>query len=155
MHLCLLSHIYEQFLLKPTLSKSMILRVKNIFEPNVLKEVIKIIFISSSPFSLLIINVNILSNLKKEWCTFGRKKTTPLYVFSPFNPFTKKNSSKPMKWLQTISDVGALLATSIRSLFSLMYQNFTSIYLDFIFYMNPLCITINDGNMLILSFLLF
>jgi len=40
----------------------------------VLKWVIKIIFINSSRFALLIINVKILSNLKKEWCTFGRKK---------------------------------------------------------------------------------
>jgi len=40
----------------------------------VLKWVIKTIFINSSPFPLLIINVKILSNLKKEWCTFGRKK---------------------------------------------------------------------------------
>jgi hypothetical protein len=32
------------------------------------------IFISSSPFSLLIVNVKILSNFQKEWCTFGRKK---------------------------------------------------------------------------------
>jgi hypothetical protein len=31
-------------------------------------------FISSSPFSLLIINAKILSNFQKEWCTFGRKK---------------------------------------------------------------------------------
>jgi hypothetical protein len=35
---------------------------------------IKIIFISSSPFAFLIINVKILSNFQKEWCTFGRKK---------------------------------------------------------------------------------
>jgi hypothetical protein len=40
----------------------------------VLKWVIKIILISSSPFALLIINVKILSNFQKEWCTFGRKK---------------------------------------------------------------------------------
>ncbi len=38
------------------------------------KWVIKIIFISSSPFALLITNVKILSNFQKEWCTFGRKK---------------------------------------------------------------------------------
>ncbi len=37
------------------------------------KWVIKIIFISSSPFALLIINVKILSNFQKDWCTFGRK----------------------------------------------------------------------------------
>jgi len=30
--------------------------------------------INSSPFAFLIINVKILSNFQKEWCTFGRKK---------------------------------------------------------------------------------
>jgi hypothetical protein len=40
----------------------------------VLKWVIKIIFISSSPFAFLIINATILSSFQKEWCTFGRKK---------------------------------------------------------------------------------
>jgi hypothetical protein len=40
----------------------------------VLKSITKIIFISSSPFSLLIINVKILSNFQKQWCTFARKK---------------------------------------------------------------------------------
>jgi hypothetical protein len=29
---------------------------------------------SSSPFTLLIIDVKILSNFQKEWCTFGRKE---------------------------------------------------------------------------------
>jgi hypothetical protein len=40
----------------------------------VFKCVIKIVLISSKPFSLLIFNVRILSNFQKEWCTFGRKK---------------------------------------------------------------------------------
>jgi hypothetical protein len=40
----------------------------------VLKWVIETIFINSSPFALLIINVKILSNFQKECCTFGRKK---------------------------------------------------------------------------------
>jgi hypothetical protein len=31
-------------------------------------------FISSSPFALLIINVKILFNFYKEWCTFDKKK---------------------------------------------------------------------------------
>jgi hypothetical protein len=39
----------------------------------VLKWVIKTIFISLSPFALLIINVKILSNFQKEWRTFGKK----------------------------------------------------------------------------------
>jgi len=30
-------------------------------------------FIISNPFALLIINVKIMSNLKKEWCTFGKE----------------------------------------------------------------------------------
>jgi len=34
----------------------------------------KTIFISSSPFAFLIINVKIFSNFQKEWCTFGKKK---------------------------------------------------------------------------------
>jgi hypothetical protein len=34
----------------------------------------KIIFINSSPFAFLVINVKILFNFQKEWCTFGRKK---------------------------------------------------------------------------------
>jgi hypothetical protein len=31
--------------------------------------------ISSNPFAFLIINVKILSNFQKEWCTFGKKKS--------------------------------------------------------------------------------
>jgi len=34
----------------------------------------KKIIINSSVFALLIINVKILSNFQKKWCTFGRKK---------------------------------------------------------------------------------
>ncbi len=63
-----------KFFVKATFSKSIIFRLKNIFESNVLKFVINIIFISSSPFALLIINVKILSNFQNEWCTFARKK---------------------------------------------------------------------------------
>ncbi len=80
----ILYHVYYTFmpsityiwttLVKATLSKSIIFRVKSTFEPNVLKWVIKTIFISSNPFVILIINVKILSNFQKEWCTFGRKK---------------------------------------------------------------------------------
>jgi hypothetical protein len=44
------------------------------FETNVFESVIKNNFISSRFFALLIINVKILSNLKKERCTFGKKK---------------------------------------------------------------------------------
>jgi hypothetical protein len=40
----------------------------------VFKWVIKTNFINSNLFALLIINVKILSNFQKEWCTFGKKK---------------------------------------------------------------------------------
>jgi len=40
----------------------------------VLKLIIKVIFINSSPFALLIINVKIVFNFQKEWCTFGKEK---------------------------------------------------------------------------------
>jgi hypothetical protein len=80
----ILYHVYYAFMpsityiwtifVKVTLSKSIIFRVKCTFEPNVLKLVIKKRIISSSHFSLLTINVRILSNFQKEWCTFGRKK---------------------------------------------------------------------------------
>jgi hypothetical protein len=51
---------------KSTFSKSIIFKVKNTFELNVLKWIIKIIFISSSPFALLILNVKILTNFQKN-----------------------------------------------------------------------------------------
>jgi hypothetical protein len=41
----------------------------------VFKWVIKTIFINSSSFAFLLINVKILSNFQKEWCTISRKKT--------------------------------------------------------------------------------
>ncbi len=66
-----ITHIRVTFV-KTTLSKSIIFRVKNIFEPNVFKWVIKRNLISSSPCSLLIINVKILFNFQKKWCTFGK-----------------------------------------------------------------------------------
>jgi hypothetical protein len=72
MHSCPLSHIYEQFLLKPHFH--IIFRVKNNFEPNVFKWVIKKKIVNSSLFALLIINIKILSNFQQEWCTFGFKK---------------------------------------------------------------------------------
>jgi hypothetical protein len=51
---------------KGTFSKYIISKVKSTFEPNVLKRVIKIIFIGSSHFAFVIINVKILSNFQKE-----------------------------------------------------------------------------------------
>jgi hypothetical protein len=65
--------IYMNNFVKATFSKSLILRAKNTFEPNVFKWVIKIIFITSNHFAFLIINVQILSNFQKEWCTFSKK----------------------------------------------------------------------------------
>jgi hypothetical protein len=41
----------------------------------------------SSLFALLIINVKILSNFQKEWCTFGRKKTFEKKKECPFSRF--------------------------------------------------------------------
>ncbi len=67
-----ITYIYEQLFIKATFSKSIIFRIKNAFD-QMLKWVIKIIFISLSHFALLIINVKILSNFQKEWCTFGKK----------------------------------------------------------------------------------
>jgi hypothetical protein len=37
-------------------------------------ELLKKKIISSNPFALKIINVKILFNFQKEWCTLGRKK---------------------------------------------------------------------------------
>jgi hypothetical protein len=73
MHSCPLSHKYEQLFVEATFSKSIIFRVKNTFEQNVFKLVIRKNSISSSPFALLIINVKILSKFDKEWYTFGKK----------------------------------------------------------------------------------
>ncbi len=80
----ILYHVYYAFMpfityiwttfVKATFSKSIIFKVKNTFEPNVFKWIIKVVFITSSLFSLLIINVKILSNFQKEWCTFDFKK---------------------------------------------------------------------------------
>ncbi len=74
MHWCPLSHKYEQLLLSPHFQNPYFFRVKSTFELVVIKSIIKIIFISSSPFALLVINVKILSNFQKQWCTFVRKK---------------------------------------------------------------------------------
>jgi len=43
-------------------------------KPNMFKLVIEIIFISSSPFVLLIINFNFFFNFKKEWHTFDKEE---------------------------------------------------------------------------------
>ncbi len=65
-------------------------KVKSTFEPNVLKWVIKTLFINLNPFAFLIISVKILFNFQKELCTFGRKmdveknKDCPLSNFECF-----------------------------------------------------------------------
>jgi hypothetical protein len=74
MHSWPLSHKYEQFFVKITFPKSMILKVNNTFEPNVLKLAMKLIFVSSSPFAFLIINFWIHFKKNLKWCIFGRKK---------------------------------------------------------------------------------
>jgi hypothetical protein len=73
MHSCPLSDKYEQFLLKH-IFKIQIFRVQNTFEPNVLKWGMKIIFINSSPFDLLVINVKISSIFKKNGADLVKKK---------------------------------------------------------------------------------
>ncbi len=57
MHSHPLSHKYEQLLFKATFLKSIIFNIKSTFEPNVLKLVMKTIFINSNHFALLITNV--------------------------------------------------------------------------------------------------
>ncbi len=92
----ILYHVYYAFMpsityiwtifVNVTFSKSIIFR-ECTFEPYVFKLVIKTIFISSSPFALLIINVKILSNFQKEWCTFGEKRTFETNKDYPFLKF--------------------------------------------------------------------
>ncbi len=68
-----ITYIWTTFV-KVTFSKSINFKFKSTFELNVFNWVIKTTFINSSPFALLMINVKILSNFQKAWCTFGRKK---------------------------------------------------------------------------------
>jgi hypothetical protein len=68
-----LSHIYEQFLLKPHFQIHNFQGQKH-FWTKCAKMGYKKKFISSSLFVFLIVNVKILFNFQKEWCTFGRKK---------------------------------------------------------------------------------
>jgi hypothetical protein len=74
-------HIIWTIFIKVTFSKSIIFKVKNMFESNVFKLVIKIIFINSNPFTFLIINVKILSNVQKELCTFNREEKNFEFFF--------------------------------------------------------------------------
>jgi hypothetical protein len=48
--------------------------IKNTFEINVFKCVLKWIWPTSSAFVFLIINIKILSNFENEWCTFDNEK---------------------------------------------------------------------------------
>ncbi len=71
---------------KATFSKVIIFKVESTFKPNVFKWIIKISFINSSPFALLIINVKIFLNFQNEWCTFdffkkGHLKKTKIVHF--------------------------------------------------------------------------
>ncbi len=51
------------------------------------KWVIKTIFISSSFFAILIINVKILFNFQKDWCTFGKNRMFEKNKDYPFSKF--------------------------------------------------------------------
>jgi hypothetical protein len=81
-------YIWTTFV-KATFSKSINFKIKNMFKTNVLKSIIKKKFISSNPFVLLII----ISNLKKERCTFAIKKKVfeknKDYSFSKFECFNE------------------------------------------------------------------
>jgi hypothetical protein len=59
---------------KDTFSKFIIFRVKYKFETNMFKCVLKWILSISSAFFFIVTNDKILLNLKKEWCTFDKKK---------------------------------------------------------------------------------
>jgi hypothetical protein len=52
----------------------MILKVKNMFETNMFKCVLKRNLPISSGFSFIIINVKTLFNFEKAWCTFDEEK---------------------------------------------------------------------------------
>jgi hypothetical protein len=82
-----ITYIYIITSVKATSSKSIIFRVKNTFEPNVLKWVIKKKSLVQVFFPFLIINVKIISNFQKDWCTFGRKKDILKNKDSPFSGF--------------------------------------------------------------------
>jgi hypothetical protein len=92
-----ITYIWTTFV-KTTFSKSIIFKVKNIFEPNALKWVIKIIFIYSSRFSLLIMNIKILSNFQNEWCTFGKIKTFEKNKDCPLSKFECFEHAPKKKW---------------------------------------------------------
>ncbi len=66
MHSCQLSHKYEQFF-KATFQGQKHVWTK-CAQIGYEKKII------NCPFALLLINVKILFNFQKEWCTFGRKK---------------------------------------------------------------------------------
>jgi hypothetical protein len=57
-----------------TFSKFIIFKIKNLFETNVFKCVLKWISPTSSAFVFLIMNIKIHSNLENEWCTFDNEK---------------------------------------------------------------------------------
>jgi hypothetical protein len=67
-------YIYIYNFIKTTFSIFIIFRVKNTFEPNVFKWIIKKKIISSSLFALLIINVKILYNFKRNGAHLVEKK---------------------------------------------------------------------------------
>jgi len=84
MHSCLLSHKYEQLLLKAHFKIHNFQGQKHFWTKCAQMGYIKK-FINSSPFALIIINVKILSNFQKEWCTISRKKDVEKNKDCPFS----------------------------------------------------------------------
>ncbi len=73
MHSCSKSYINGYLFLMTHFFKLMIFNIKTTFETKAFKCVIKMDFTNFNPFSLLIINIRILSNLEKEWWTFDKE----------------------------------------------------------------------------------
>jgi hypothetical protein len=72
------------------------------FETNVLKSMTKTIFIGSSPFAFLNINVRIVFNFQKEWCTFSIKNGY-LKIKIHFQGLNALNMQKKIDLCQALS----------------------------------------------------
>jgi len=81
----------------------MILKAKNMFEPNVFKCVVKKDFTNFNFFFFLIINTQIFINFEKEWNTFDsgkrhlKKKNYPPLNLKCFIPFETSSISLDLK----------------------------------------------------------
>ncbi len=71
MHSCPLSHKHETTFVKGTFSKFIIFKVKSTFNQMCSNWLYNKKSFVQSHFVILIIDVKILSNFQKEWCTFG------------------------------------------------------------------------------------